>query len=169
MGYVHDVNFSVFVHPSLCGYGGWTWTNEVKANGWLSSRTAADASFNLLIPVRLWGNSAAYRGCKLVSADIWWEVTTAAMDEVTAYIYQSILPINGDEFAAPTLIVFTYDAGHNDAAERITVDQHKMTVTLTTPVWVDEDDKFYIRIVGDAALTSIFNFYGARLNFTFRS
>jgi hypothetical protein len=41
-------------------------------------------------------------------------------------------------------------------------------LTLTTPFWLDDDDEVYVELSVDAAMTSVFKFYGARANFTLR-
>ena len=43
-----------------------------------------------------------------------------------------------------------------------------MTLTLTTPVWIDNDDLYQVRLTMDAAATSVIRFHGARANFKLR-
>ena len=74
---------------------------------------------------------------------------------------------------APSPVVaaqtFTYDAGHDDAAERIDVDQHKMTLTLTTPLWVDNDVYVLVELtINQAGDTGVIEFLGAVANVTLR-
>ena len=64
---------------------------------------------------------------------------------------------------------FSYDTGHDTAAERLDVDEHKMTLTLTTPVWIDNDDYYYVKIAFDKAATSVCQFLAAFANFTLRA
>ena len=133
-----------------------------------SAPTAADNTAVVNIPIKLPQNSASYKGSKLVSIDVYWEVLTAAMDAVTAAIYQAVLPANGADYAAPTALSFTYDTGHDTAPERLTLDEHKMTLTLATPIWLDDDDEIMVQMTFDAAATSALTFFGARANFTLR-
>ena len=63
----------------------------------------------------------------------------------------------------------TYDTGHDTAAKRLTLAQHKMTLTLSTPEWVDEDENFYVELTVDAAATSVVKLFGARANYVFRA
>jgi hypothetical protein len=168
MGYVHDVNMSVFVNPNQCRADLGTWAYLFPATGWVYAHTPAVEAYNLIIPCLLWGNSAAYRGCKLVSVDIWWENLAAAMTVITGVLNKEVMPANGAAFAAPTSLAFSYDSGHDLAAERVTIDQHKMTLTLTTPLWLTPGDKVHAQLYCEAAALSEFNFYGAQFNFTLR-
>jgi hypothetical protein len=77
------------------------------------------------------------------------------------------LPADGSA-ASTAAVTTTYDTGHDAAAERIDVDEHKMTLTVTTPFWVDDDEACYVELVVDAAATSVFKMIGARANFTLR-
>ena len=65
-------------------------------------------------------------------------------------------------------VAFSYDTGHDTAGERDNVDQHKMTLTLTTPVWLDDDDLFFVEFTSVNAATTKLDFYGARVNVTLR-
>ena len=52
------------------------------------------------------------------------------------------------------------------AAERLAVDNdHKMTVTLATPGWMDHDYAFLLVLTVDAAAGMVFSLYEARANF----
>ena len=62
----------------------------------------------------------------------------------------------------------TYDADHDTAAERYAVAQHKMTLTVTTPEWVDEDAEYFVELTLDSAATSVIKLQGARANYDLR-
>jgi hypothetical protein len=135
---------------------------------------ATDEVANLWIPVLVPSNSAvdisgaASKGSLLKSIEIDYEIKTAACDAVTAYIYKMKRGANGADVvvSAPT---FTYDTGHDTAAERYTVDEHKMTLTLDTAVYIENDEYYYVKIAFDKAATSICQFLGAFVNTTFRA
>jgi hypothetical protein len=170
MGYVHDSTMSQFFPPTVAHYVTGTWTDAAGAvTGTIAkSKAAADNTAVVTIPITLPQNSGAYKGAYLKSIDVLWEVLTAAMDAVTAVINQSVLPANGAAFAAVTALSFTYDTGHDTAPERLTLDQHTMTLTLDTPIWLDNDDLILVQITFDAATTSALTFFGARANYTLR-
>lgn len=170
MGYVHDTQMSQYIPPTLCHFVTGTWTDAAGsiAGTICKSKAAADNTAVVTIPIMIPSNAASYKGCKLVSVDVWWEVLTAAMDAVTAVINKAVLPATGADFAAVSAQAFSYDTGHDTAGERLTLDEHKMTLTLTTPIWLDNDDIILVEITFDAALTSALTFFGARANYTFR-
>ena len=91
------------------------------------------------------------------------------MDAVSATIYKCTLPANGADYGAPTSLSFTYDTGHDTAPERLTLDEHKMTLTLDTPIFLDDDDELLVALSFDAAATSVLTFFGGRVNYTFRA
>ncbi len=171
MGYVHDTQTTVFIPPTMCHYVTGTWSDAAGsvANTICKSKAAADNTGVVTIPIAtILQNAAALKGSKIVSIDIWWEVLTAAMDAVTAAIYKATLPATGADFAAPAAVTFDYDSDHDTAGKRLTLDEHKMTLTLDTPIWLDHDDLLTVQITFDAAATSALTFFGARANFTLR-
>ena len=170
MGYVHDTRMSQFFPPSAAHYVTGTWTDVAGAvAGTIAkSKTAADNTATVTIPIMLPQNSAGLKGSYIKSVDVYWEVLTAAMDAVTAVINKAVLPANTVAFAAVVAQTFTYDTGHDTAAERLTLDQHSMKLTLDTPFWLDDDDLLLVQMTFDNALTSALTFFGARANYTLR-
>jgi len=167
MGYVHDTGITAFIHPCEATPTVGTWTMTVASHLWTLNHTAADNTSVLKIPIKLPGNSAALKGSLLKSVDIWWVNATADLDALSAEIYVSTLPAQAGTLAA-TSQTLTYDSGHDTAAKRITQAVHKMTLTLTTPVWLDDDNEAYVELTVDAATTSVIKLYGARANYTLR-
>lgn len=170
MGYVHDTHMSRYIPPSLAHYVTGTWSDAAGAvAGTIAkSKAAADNTAVVTIPIALPANSSSRKGSYVKSVEVYWEVLTAAMDAVTAVINLARFPANGDAFAAVTAQTFTYDTGHDTAAERLTLDQHKMTLTLSTPIWLDDDDVLMVQITFDAAATSALTFFGAKVNYNTR-
>jgi hypothetical protein len=171
MGYVHDVAMSRWFSPKDCMRSAGTWAEaEVVgiADVWCLIRTAAAAAFNLAIPIRLWQNSADGKGCKLVSVDVGWICGTADPTTLTASIFKVTKQADGAVLAAGTAVTFTYDAEHLTNAARVDQDEHWMTLTITTPEWMDDDVQWHVEIYCDAALTSALQYLGARANYTLR-
>lgn len=174
MGYVHDTQMSAWISPGMCSYITGTWTDVVGAvTGTVTkAKGAADETGVIYIPVSaaIPSNAAALKGSLFKSIDIYFAITTAALDAAgaTALIDRFVLPINGAAF--PTLVAhtFTYDAGNDTAAESDDLDEHCMTLTVTTPFWLDNDDLVQVRLTLDAATTSVVKFHGARVNYTLR-
>lgn len=171
-GYVHDTTLSEWVSPNMCSYVTGTWADAVGAvtGTVVKEKTAADNTGVVYIPFTGLRSSRAAKGAYLTSIDIYYAVTTAALDAAgaTALIDQFVLPINGAAFPALVAKAFTYDTGNDTAAETDDLDEHRMTLTITTPFWVDDEDLIQVRLTLDAAATSVVRFHGARWNFTIR-
>jgi hypothetical protein len=170
MGYVMDTAMSKFIPPfGLPGMTAGTWTPTVASNLVSNLRTAADASNTILIPIHMPGNEVALKGAQLKSIDVWYRVSTAALDDfATVELEKVTLPATT---VAPTgaAVTVSIDTGHDTAAERLAAAYHKMTITLTTPEWLDDDSAYYLNLVIDAAATSVFTFYGCMVHYTFRA
>lgn len=170
MGYVHDtamdfwVDFTQFSHNS----GTWTMTVGPVANTYMIRRSDSAATSITRIPIVVPQNSVAQKGSYLKSIDIWFEYLTAAPTSMDCLIWKNVLPADTAAIAAASAVAFSYDTGHDTAGERDNVDQHKMTLTLTTPVWLDDDDLFFVEFTSVNAATTKLDFYGARVNVTLR-
>jgi hypothetical protein len=89
------------------------------------------------------------------------------MDDVaTVELEKNSVSSTGAHTAAAVTV--TIDTGNDTAAERKAVGEHKMTVTLTTPEWVDDDEFFTLYIAVDGSATGVFDLVGARANYTER-
>jgi hypothetical protein len=167
MGYVNDTQMSVFTQPEDCVGTVGTWAMAVSSNVWSYNKTAADNTSVVKIPLRLPANATARKGALLKSVDIWFSNGTADNEVVSAALYKMTLGAQATA-AAAAAVTTTYDTGHDAAAERITQAAHKMTLTVTTPEWVDEDAVYYVELTVDAAGTSVLKLFGARANYTLR-
>lgn len=170
MGYVHDTGFSQFIPPTAVFGDTATWSLGAGqvSNSIVYKCDATDEVANLYIPVLLPSNSADLKGSYLKSIEIDFEIVTAACDAMSATLYRMDRGADGADVTV-TSVTFTYDTGHDSAAERIDVDEHKMTLTLDTPAWVDNDDYYWVKIAFDKAATTTVEFLGAFANFTFRA
>lgn len=172
MGYVHDTSVSQFIPAQLfhAVTGTWSEAAGAVANTIVKKASLGDNTATVTIPISAFAlqNSVAQKGSYLKSIDIWWEVTGAALDALAATIYKATLPADTASVSAPSSQTFTYDTGHDTAAERKTQDQHKMTLTLSTPVWLDDDDLVTVQLSIDGAASSVVELLGARANYTVR-
>jgi hypothetical protein len=167
---IHDTHVSQFITPPDCHYVTGTWSDAAGAvaGSIVKVKAATDQIGVVTIPICPPQNASGLKGSFLKTIDIWWNCTVAAMDAVTALIHQIILPADTTAFPAVVALAFTYDTGHDTAAERLTLAQHKMTLTLTIPIFLDDDDLIQVQLSADAAATSVFAFHGARANYTLR-
>ncbi len=168
MGYTHDTQMAQYIPASAIQKSAGTWTPTLAANTVADVRTAADANFNLFIPIKVPSNAAILKGARLKSIDVYYSIGTAAMDDI-ATVELERMSLNPNASAVTGAVVpITIDTNNDTTAKRRTMAAHKMTVTLNTPAWVDDNDAYVLYILCDAAATSIFNLFGAVANFDFR-
>jgi hypothetical protein len=168
MGYVHDTAFSQFVPPNACAISAGTWTLGDASNVVRTVRTAADALFTVYVPVLTPQNARALKGARLKSVDVFYKVATADADDfATAELEKMALKVTGSAISGAAVSV-ALDSGHDTAAKRKAQGDHMLTLTLTVPSWVDEDDVYWLKLVVDAAATTVFTFFGVRVNYDLR-
>jgi hypothetical protein len=141
-------------------------THSVASNLVQSARTANDTAFSLWIPITIPSNASALKGCRLKSIDVYFNVGTAALTSFTEPVLQKVTEPAADATAPTGAAVTTTSTPAN--ATVLTVAQHKVTVTLTTPEWMDDDSAYYLDLEIDPAATSVLTFYGARANYDLR-
>ena len=176
MGYVHDTNMSKVISPfNMFGtVATWTIAAGAVTNTLAYHADATDEAAVCNIFIDPWSNSGVdasglpVKGSLLKSIEVDFEVLVAACDAVSAAIYKVKRGANGAVavVSAPT---FTYDTGHDTAPERLTLDQHKMILTLDTPVYVENDEYYIVAVTFDKAATTTIDVLCAVANFTFRA
>lgn len=165
---IHNTHVNQFIPPQMIGRSAGTWADSVASNVAKTIRTAADASFTLIIPISLPQSSSARNGARLKSIDVYYKVLTAACDDfATVELEKMALPATG---SAPTgaAVTTSCDSSHDTAAKRKAEGEHSMTVTLETPAYIGKDDAYALQLVVDAAAGTVFTIYGARANYDLR-
>jgi hypothetical protein len=170
MGYLHDTHMSQYIPPSLFHLATGTWASAAGQVAGTIVKSVNDANQTSLfnIPIIIPSNSVALKGSKLVSVEIDFEITGAALTALTATINKVT---RGADTAVAVVAAqtFTYDTGHDAAEERVDVDQHKMTLTITTPFWIDNDEYVLVELsVDQAGDTGVIELLGAVANYTAR-
>lgn len=167
MGYIHDL-VSTFIAFSKFIHSGGTWTSTVASNVWFDRRTAADAAAVTMIPLGdVPQRDGSTKGAALQSVEVLFRVVTAALDSLSAILYKATLAADGSLLTV-AVVPTSYDTGHDTAAERIDVDEHTMTLTVTTPTYLDDNEYLFVEVSWDAALTSVLDFFGAKANWRWR-
>ncbi len=139
----------------------------MASNVWSVNRTAADAAGVTYIPIPV-PAKATLVGAYLLDVCIMFTVGTGALDSNAAALYKDTLAADGTINSAASVST-TYDTGHDAAAERIDVDEHRMTLTLDTPAWIDGDgESYHVEMSWDAAATSVLKEFGAIAHFRLR-
>lgn len=167
MGFVMD-QFSTFVPLTAIAHSAGTWTPTVTSNVWYNRRTAADAASTSYIPLgHAPQRDGSTKGAQLLSVEVHYRVVTAALDALEAHLYKATLGADGSLLTVAE-VTTSYDTGHDSAAERIDVDEHLMTLTVTTPTYLDDNEYLFVEVVADNAATSLLDEFGAMANWTLR-
>lgn len=169
MGYVHDTAMAQYIPPTLFHVVTGTWTSAAGAvTGTIARHVAAtDETSVVNIPICVLSNSVAAKGAYLKSIEIDYEILIAACDAVSAVINKVTRGVD-TAVAVVAAQTFTYDAGHDTEAKRYAVDQHRMTLTLATPFWIDNDVYVLVALTFDKAADTTVDVLGAVANYTLR-
>lgn len=164
MGYSKITKINQFLPPGLFAKAGGTWTIGVSSNVIAETRSTADSSFALYLPIILPSSEAYRQGSLLKSIDVMYKIAGAAADDFSDPVLHKMTMANGVA-ASGAAVACSFDTGHDTAAERLAVATHKMTITLDTPEWIDDNYMFWLQLAIDAAASTSFSLYGAILNF----
>lgn len=167
MGYVHDTIQTVIPSTKYAHSAG-TWTQTVASNVWYNRRTAADAAAVSYIPlVDVPQRDGALKGSKLNSVDIHFRIVTAAIDAMEAHLYKATFGADGALLTVAE-VTTTYDTGHDAAAERIDADEHKMTLTPSSPTYLDNNEMLFVEVVWDGSATGVIDEFYTAANWNLR-
>lgn len=151
-----------------------TWAGALASNVFSMDKTAADETSTVYIPFPSRfsdmavqsGSAVVDRGVRVLGIEIMYSVATAAMDAVAATLYKDTYAANGTLNTAAA-VTTTYDTGHDTAAERITVDEHRLALLIAAG-----DREFLTNLQGmhaevslNAAATSVVKVFGAIWHF----
>jgi hypothetical protein len=148
--------------------GTWTAAAGAIGNTIVYKKTANAETSIITVPIELPMNDGPAKGAYLVSVDVYYELLSAVATTVDALIYKITLPANTAAIGTAESLAFSYDTGSDTAGERNTQDQHTMTLTLTTPVWVEDDHVIQVQITFVCGGTVVVDWIGARANYTYR-
>ena len=167
MGYVHDTHMSQFIPPTLFHPVTGTFTEVAgQTTGTIVlHRAAANETSVITIPIVIPSNSSALKGSKLASIEVDYEILVA---EPTSMTWTLNKVTRGADGADATVAPITKTNTVADASAK-TVNEHKQTITITTPAWTDNDEYYLLElsmVAGAGGNTS--DFLGAVANYTFR-
>ena len=167
MGYVHDTHMSQFIPCTAMHYatGTWSMTAGQVAGTIVKSKSAAGETTVINVPIIVPSNASALKGSKVATIEFDYEIRTQAATSITATLNKVTRNADGAD-ATVTSIPVTQDlTAGTDAAD---VDEHKLTVTVTTPTWIDNDDYYLLVITAVCAAGTLLEVLGAVANFTLR-
>jgi hypothetical protein len=166
-GYVHDTSMSQYIPPNTMHCVTGTWTDIAgQTAGTICRHKAATAETSIInIPLQVPSNSVALKGTLLKSVEVDYEILVAACTSMTAAFVKVVRGIDGADAVVSTPAC-TQDLVA--AVGAASVDEHKLVVTLTTPVWIDNDEYWFLKLTAVAAATTQIDLLGAVVNFTER-
>lgn len=167
MGYLHDTHMSQYIPPTAFHCVTGTYTDAAGAvAGTIAKHRAAAASTGVInIPIIVPSNSVALKGAYLKSVEVDYELLLAGATSVTASM-NKITRGADTAVAVVTAVTVTQDLAAGVAAA--TQDQHKLTVTVTTPFWIDNDEEVLLVLTIVCGATVTVDLLGAVANFTER-
>jgi hypothetical protein len=164
---IHNTAMSQYIPPTAFSYvtGTFTQTAGAVAGTIAMNRAAANETSVITIPVFIPSNSVALNGAYLKSIEVDYEIFTA---EPTSITWTCNKVTRGADTAVAVVAAQTKTDTLAAAAAK-TVDQHRQTITLTTPIWIDNDEYVLLEMSMPAgAGGNTTKFYGAVANYTFR-
>ena len=166
MGYVHD-NFVQFIPPTLMHYVTGTWTDAAgQVAGTIAKHKAASAETAVVtIPVPVLSHNSGLKGSMLNSIEVDYELLADAATSVTAALNKVTRGADG-AVAVVDSVDITQDLAAATAAA--TQDQHKLTVSVDNPAWIDEDEYYLLELSLVCGATVTVDVLGAVANLTVR-
>jgi len=168
MGYVHDTHMQKFIPPTMFHAVTGTWANAAGnvAHTIVLQKTAGAETATVTIPLAVPGNSSDEKGSKIASVEIDYEILTSAATSITATVWKIARGADGAVAVATQVTATQNLTAATDAAD---VDQHALTVTITTPEYIDDDDYWFVELACVCAAGTVLEFLGAQVNFTLRA
>lgn len=167
MGYLND-DVSLLIPFTAFAHSAGTWTPSVASNVWYTRRTAADAAATTYVPLGgVPQRDGATKGARLKSVEFHFRISSAALDAMEAHLYKATLGADGSLLTVAE-VTTTYDAGHDAAAERIDADEHLMTLTPSTPFYMDDNEMLFLEVVYDGSAAGVIDEFLAKANWTWR-
>jgi hypothetical protein len=164
---IHNTHFAQYVSPLNFHVVVGTWTQAAGAvAGTIALHKAAAAETTVVtIPIECPSNSIALNGAKLTSIEVDFEILIADCTSVTAVLNKIS---RGADLAVAVVTAPTFTQSPTAALVKVT-DQHKLVITLDTPVWIANTEYFLLKLTLVCPGTTTLDFLAAVANFTFRA
>jgi hypothetical protein len=164
---IHNTHFSQFIPCTAIHYVTGTWTNAAgQVVGTICKHKSANAETAVVsVPIAIPSNSIALQGSYLITIELDYEILIEAMTSVTAAVKKIS---RGVDTAVAVVSTPTSSQSLTAGTTAATVDQHKLTVTLTTPAWIDNDEEYLCQVSFEAGANGTIDVLGAMVNFTKR-
>ena len=167
MGYVHDTHMSQYIPPNAIHFstGTITYVAGQVAGTIVAHRAAANQTTLITIPIIIPSNSSALKGAMLNSIEIDYEILVAEPTSLTWTLNKVTRGADG----AVAVVAAVTKTNTLSAATGKAVEQHRETITVTTPAYIDNDEYYLLEgamVAGAGGNTS--DFLGAVVNYTLR-
>jgi hypothetical protein len=116
------------------------------------------------IPLSVFSNSVALQGAKVTSIEVDYEITVADLTSITAVLNKVT---RGADLAVAVVASVAFSQSPTAALAKV-ADQHKLIITPTTPFWVSNNEYYLLQLTCVAPATTVLDFLGAFVNYTFR-
>jgi hypothetical protein len=163
-------NFVQRIPANLFHYitGTWAMVAGQVANTIAHRKTASAETTIVTIPLSVPGNSKGNAGSLIKSVSVDFEVTILALTSLDAAVKKLTRGIDGAAAVVAAVTTWDYDTGHDTAAERVDVDQHRMTITFNDPtsnpgVWPTDEVEYHLQLTAVCQATSVLEFLGATI------
>ena len=164
---LHNTHMSQVIPCTGIHYVTGTWT---MAAGQVAGTIAKHKSDNaetavVTVPCQIPSNSISLQGAKLASIELDYECIDGAATSVTAVLHKVVRGIEGAVAVASHPTITQDLTAATDAADE---DTHKLIVTLSTPVWIDNDDYYLCEFSFVCPGGMTVDILAAVVNYTFR-
>lgn len=165
---INNTHFSQYIPPDGIHYVTGTWADAAgQVAGTVCKHKSANAETSVVtIPIVIPSNSIALQGAKLASIEVDYEILVTQCTSVTPVLNKVT---RGADTAVAVVAAVTQTMDLVAGSTARTIDQHKMTVTLTTPAWIDNDEYYLLQLSFVAAAGTTLDVLGAVANFTLRA
>ncbi len=170
MSPIQNNHYCQYIPPCLCTYWQGSWYDMAgSVAGTIVKRVTATTSVwrKFSIPLHLPSTPTQLTGARLLSVEIDYEVLGLALVNYTS----SIKRITSGEDGAVSVVeslAFSYDSAHDTAAECGAVRKHRLTMTLTSPPWIDAEQYVLVQVEPRVNNGITYHFLGAFANFYWR-
>jgi hypothetical protein len=167
MGYVHDTHMSQFIPPNAihAATGTFTYIAGQVAGTIALHRAAANETTKFTVPILIPSNSSALKGSMLSSIEVDYEILVAEPTSITWTLNKVTRGADG----AVAVVAAVTKTDTVAAATAKAVDQHRQTITITTPAYIDNDEYYLLEMaIAAGAGGNTTDILGAVANFTAR-
>jgi hypothetical protein len=165
---MNNTHFSQYIPPTAWHFNTGTFTQVAGdvAGTICINRAAANETSLITIPITVPSNAVALQGVKLASIEVDYEVKGA---EPTSLTWTLNKVSRGAEGAVAVVAAVAKTNSLADAAAK-TVDQHRMTIGLAAPAWIDNDEYYLLELsLAAGAGGGTEKFLAAVANYTMRA